>query len=89
MTPATDVPACVLRRYNNVVSVAWNAYLSTLSHDAVLDTSQLLDLFDNAEDLLNSWVSVQTGSAQLHAGQHATCRVCSMPVLGSQVGSTL
>jgi protein Mpv17 len=42
--------------YNNVVSVAWNAYLSTLSHDAVLDTSQLLGLLDNAEDLLNSWI---------------------------------
>jgi hypothetical protein len=54
----TDAAACIFRRYNNCVSVAWNAYLSTLSHDAVLDTSQLLDLFDNAEDLLNSWVSL-------------------------------
>jgi hypothetical protein len=57
-----------------VVSVAWNAYLSTLSHDAVLDTSQLLDLFDNAEDLLNSWVSLHTGAVQLKSEQHAmTC----------------
>ena len=78
MTPATDAAACVLHRYNNVVSVAWNAYLSTLSHDAVLDTSQLLDLFDNAEDLLNSWVSLHTGATpQLHVVQHAmACAAC-------------
>lgn len=77
MMPATDAAACILRRYNNVVSVAWNAYLSTLSHDAVLDTSQLLDLFDNAEDLLNSWVSLQTGTPQLHAVQRAlACAAC-------------
>lgn len=77
MLSAADAAACVLRRYNNVVSVAWNAYLSTLSHDAVLDTSQLLDLFDNAEDMLNSWVSLQTGTVQ-HIG---------MPAPGAHLGN--
>jgi hypothetical protein len=89
MLSAADAAACVLRRYNNVVSVAWNAYLSTLSHDAVLDTSQLLDLFDNAEDMLNSWVSLQTGTRA--AACSAACHMCAAyrhSCTWSQVGST-
>ncbi len=37
--------------------VVWNAYLSTLSHDAaVVDTTQLLGLLDQAQGLLDAWV---------------------------------
>lgn len=42
--------------YNNVVSVAWNAYLSTLSHNAALDTTALLGVLDQASALLDGWV---------------------------------
>lgn len=45
--------------YNNVISVAWNAYLSTLSHNAALDTTQLLSILDQATAALDSWIPEQ------------------------------
>ena len=39
-----------------VVQVAWNAYLSTLSHAPVLDTDQLLGVIDQAQGLLDSFL---------------------------------
>ena len=39
--------------------VAWNAYLSTLSHAPVLDTEGLLGVIDQAQSLLDSFLPVE------------------------------
>lgn len=39
--------------------MGWNAYLSTLSHNAALDTTALLGVLDQASSLLDGWVPDQ------------------------------
>ena len=49
----------------SVWQVAWNAYLSTLSHAPVLDTEGLLGVIDQAQGLLDSFLPVEI---QVRAG---------------------
>ena len=45
------------------MQVAWNAYLSTLSHNAALDTTALLGVLDQASSLLVGWVPDQVADS--------------------------
>ena len=67
--------------------MAWNAYLSTLSHNAAVDTTALLGVLDQASSLLDGWVPDQVadglaGLSTALGGGKCAARQLSSPTPG-------